>query len=186
MCLALLEEIHPTAGPHLAVAESSHTTLPKSRATSPHALEPVPCRLRLLPSRPRRRAPPVRPKATPNYSWNSSSPRPSLPSTSEPCMWGLAASTLALGSALCPAQLHSLAVKAGLTDNVLAATALLHMYGKCVRMRDARRVFDGMPSYNRTCRHISQCLQIEHGNSRTDTATLPSSFQATSIKHLYL
>ncbi|XP_037444905.1 putative pentatricopeptide repeat-containing protein At3g25970 isoform X1 [Triticum dicoccoides] len=71
---------------------------------------------------------------------------------------GLAANTFALGPTLrsaaavgCPAlgaQLHSLIVKAILADNVFAATALLHMYAKCGRKRDARRVFDGMPERN--------------------------------------
>ncbi|KAE8807324.1 putative pentatricopeptide repeat-containing protein [Hordeum vulgare] len=71
---------------------------------------------------------------------------------------GLAANTFALGSALrsaaamgCSAlgtQLHSLAVKAGLADNVFSATALLHMYAKCGRTRDACRLFDGMPERN--------------------------------------
>jgi pentatricopeptide repeat protein len=71
---------------------------------------------------------------------------------------GVAANTFALGSALrsaaalrCPAvgiQLHSLAFKGGLADNVFPASAMLDMYAKCGRIRDARRVFDGMPEQN--------------------------------------
>ncbi|KAG2583530.1 hypothetical protein PVAP13_6KG262200 [Panicum virgatum] len=71
---------------------------------------------------------------------------------------GLAASTFALGSALrsaaaarCPAlgaQLQSFAVKSGLADNVIPASALVDVYAKCGRLRDARRVFDVMPARN--------------------------------------
>uniref|UniRef100_A0ACD5TIF4 Uncharacterized protein n=1 Tax=Avena sativa TaxID=4498 RepID=A0ACD5TIF4_AVESA len=71
---------------------------------------------------------------------------------------GLAANAFALGSALrsaaasrCPAlgtQLQSLAFKCGLADNVFPASAMLHMYAKCGRIRDARRVFDEMTERN--------------------------------------
>ncbi|CAM0880581.1 unnamed protein product [Alopecurus aequalis] len=71
---------------------------------------------------------------------------------------GFAANTFALGSALrsaaasrCPAlgtQLQSLAFKCGLADNVFPASAMLDMYAKCGRIRDARRVFDGMLERN--------------------------------------
>ncbi|KAF0898908.1 hypothetical protein E2562_012615 [Oryza meyeriana var. granulata] len=71
---------------------------------------------------------------------------------------GLAANTFALGSALrsgaaarrpaIGAQLQSLALKSGLANNVFAASALLDVYAKCGRVRDARQVFDGMPERN--------------------------------------
>ncbi|XP_052165346.1 putative pentatricopeptide repeat-containing protein At3g25970 [Oryza glaberrima] len=71
---------------------------------------------------------------------------------------GLASNTFALGSALrsaavarrpaIGAQLQSLALKSGLANNVFAASALLDVYAKCGRVRDARQVFDGMPERN--------------------------------------
>ncbi|XBH60385.1 hypothetical protein VPH35_114993 [Triticum aestivum] len=86
---------------------------------------------------------------------------------------GLASSTFALGPALrsaaamgCPAlgaQLHSLIVKAGLANNVFAATALLHMYAKCGRTRDARRVFAGMPERNTVSWNALVASYVESG-----------------------
>ncbi|RLN03482.1 putative pentatricopeptide repeat-containing protein [Panicum miliaceum] len=71
---------------------------------------------------------------------------------------GLAASTFALSSALrsaaaarrpaLGAQLQSFAVKSGLADSVIPASALVDMYAKCGCLSDARRVFDGMPQRN--------------------------------------
>lgn len=134
-----------------------------------HALEPA---TRLLPSRPRCRAPRVRPNAPSGPAGRHLLEAP--PRRAHLChphafrrhlramhARGLTASTFALGSAVpsaaavsCPAlgaQLRSLAFKAGLADNVFRATALPTMYCKCGRMRDACQVFDGMPSWNETC-----------------------------------
>lgn len=71
---------------------------------------------------------------------------------------GLTASTFSLGSALrsaaaarrpaLGAQLQSFAVKFGLADDVIPASALLDVYAKCGRLSDARRVFGGMPKRN--------------------------------------
>ncbi|RLM98569.1 hypothetical protein C2845_PM06G26440 [Panicum miliaceum] len=71
---------------------------------------------------------------------------------------GLAASTFALSSALrsaaaarrptLGAHLQSFAVKSGLADSVIPASALVDMYAKCGCLSDARRVFDGMPQWN--------------------------------------
>ncbi|KAL5219980.1 hypothetical protein ABZP36_024693 [Zizania latifolia] len=71
---------------------------------------------------------------------------------------GVAANTFALGSALrsaavarrpaIGAQLQSLALKSSLGSNVFVASALLDVYAKCGRVKDARRVFDGMPERN--------------------------------------
>lgn len=53
------------------------------------------------------------------------------------------------GAGLLPsAPSCSLSLSSGLADNVFPASALLDMYAKCGRMRDARRVFDGMPERN--------------------------------------
>ncbi|XP_062192567.1 putative pentatricopeptide repeat-containing protein At3g25970 [Phragmites australis] len=86
---------------------------------------------------------------------------------------GLAASTFTLGSALrsaaaarCPAlgaQLQCLAFKSGLADNVYPASALLDVYAKCGRMRDARRVFDEMPERNTVSWNALIAGYAEHG-----------------------
>ncbi|XP_062232561.1 pentatricopeptide repeat-containing protein At1g18485 [Phragmites australis] len=57
----------------------------------------------------------------------------------------------ALRDAAAGRQLHALAAKLGLQDDPFVANSLVTMYGRCGRVEDAHRVFDGMPSRN----HVS-------------------------------
>nr|CAB3502637.1 unnamed protein product [Digitaria exilis] len=87
---------------------------------------------------------------------------------------GLTARTFALGSALrsaaavrrpaLAAQLQSFAVKSGLADNVIPASALLDVYAKCGRMSDARRLFDGMPERNNVAWNALMAGYAESGS----------------------
>lgn len=87
---------------------------------------------------------------------------------------GFAASTFALGSALrsaaatrhpaLGAQLQSFAVKSGLADDVIPASALLDVYVKCRRLSDARRLFDGMPERNTVSWNALIAGYVESGN----------------------
>uniref|UniRef100_A0A0D9VAX1 DYW domain-containing protein n=1 Tax=Leersia perrieri TaxID=77586 RepID=A0A0D9VAX1_9ORYZ len=45
-------------------------------------------------------------------------------------------------------QLHALAAKLGLDDDPFVGNSLVSMYGRCGRVEDAGKVFDGMPSRN--------------------------------------
>ncbi|PKU76918.1 pentatricopeptide repeat-containing protein At5g50390, chloroplastic [Dendrobium catenatum] len=50
-----------------------------------------------------------------------------------------------LASVAAGSQLHSLAFKIGLYDNLFVSCALINMYGKCGCIDEARMVFDAMP-----------------------------------------
>ncbi|GJN16438.1 hypothetical protein PR202_gb03426 [Eleusine coracana subsp. coracana] len=105
---------------------------------------------------------------------------------------GLAANTFALGSALSSAaatrrpalgtQLQSFAIKSRLADNVFTASALLHVYVKCGRLSDARRLFDGMPERNTVSwnaiiagyvesRKLASAMDLFLGMERGDTVS---------------
>ncbi|KAG6390031.1 hypothetical protein SASPL_151509 [Salvia splendens] len=60
-------------------------------------------------------------------------------------------------------QLHSLAVKAGLSSDIFVSSALVDMYGKCGYINDAEILFDGMELRDTVMWNTMICGYAQHG-----------------------
>ncbi|KAJ7554616.1 hypothetical protein O6H91_05G001200 [Diphasiastrum complanatum] len=62
-------------------------------------------------------------------------------------------------------EIHAATIKAQCEGQVVVATALVNMYGKCGSLEDARNVFDHMPHRNLVCWNaiIAACARNGHG-----------------------